>query len=53
MASTPLIAKHAQAAQIEQHLLSTVGVTTQAVNDYIRKNFDPSKMLTVVVGTFK
>ncbi|MBL0186386.1 MAG: insulinase family protein [Candidatus Obscuribacter sp.] len=29
------------------------GVTTQAVNDYIRKNFDPSKMLTVVVGTFK
>lgn len=29
------------------------GVTQEAVNDYIRKNFDPSKMLTVVVGTFK
>ena len=29
MASTPLIAKHAQAAQIEQHLLSTVGVASE------------------------
>lgn len=29
------------------------GVTKEAVNDYVRKNFDPSKMLTVVVGTFK
>ncbi len=29
MASTPLIAKHAQAAQIEQHLLCTVGVASE------------------------
>jgi starch phosphorylase len=29
VASTPLIAKHAQAAQIEQHLLSTVGVASE------------------------
>ncbi|MCF8157160.1 MAG: glycogen/starch/alpha-glucan phosphorylase [Rhodoferax sp.] len=29
MASTPLIAKHALAAQIEQHLLSTVGVASE------------------------
>ncbi|MBI2750278.1 MAG: glycogen/starch/alpha-glucan phosphorylase [Burkholderiales bacterium] len=29
MSSIPLIAKHAQAAQIEQHLLSTVGVASE------------------------
>jgi len=29
VSSIPLIAKHAQAAQIEQHLLSTVGVASE------------------------
>ncbi|MEI8159204.1 MAG: hypothetical protein WCH60_20275, partial [Burkholderiales bacterium] len=29
MASTPLIARHALAAQIEQHLLNTVGVASE------------------------
>ena len=29
MSSTPLIGKHTQAAQIEQHLLSTVGVASE------------------------
>ena len=29
MATTPLIAKHALAAHIEQHLLSTVGIASE------------------------